>query len=100
MSERTKLLDDIATRIETNQRGWLPIAGHVVNVTFDLDEADLVSKVLRRDHLFEEMVRALKDVRSRAQWELDAPTEMRDTAFSLIVKSTDAILAKVREAKS
>lgn len=38
---------DLAHRIETNKRSWLPIAGHVVNVTFTLEEADLVSKVLR-----------------------------------------------------
>jgi len=42
----SKLLE-LADRIDTNKRGWLPISGHVVNVTFDLDEADAISAALR-----------------------------------------------------
>jgi len=42
----SKLLE-LADRIDTNKRSWLPISGHVVNVTFDLDEADAISAALR-----------------------------------------------------
>lgn len=42
----SKLLE-LAERIDTNKRSWLPISGHVVNVTFDLDEADAISAALR-----------------------------------------------------
>jgi hypothetical protein len=36
---------------------------------------------------------ALMDVAARARFELDHPTEMRDTAFSLIEKSASSALA-------
>lgn len=39
--------DALADRIEATKRSWLPIAGHVVNVTFNLAEADLIVIALR-----------------------------------------------------
>jgi hypothetical protein len=41
------VLLELADRIDTNQRSWLPISGHVVNVTFGLNEADAISAALR-----------------------------------------------------
>jgi hypothetical protein len=38
---------DLADRIDATKRGWLPISGHVVNVTFNLNEADAISSALR-----------------------------------------------------
>ena len=35
---------------------------------------------------YDRLVLALKEVAARARFELDHPTEMRDTAFSLIEK--------------
>lgn len=37
----------LADRIDATKRSWLPISGHVVNVTFDLNEADAISASLR-----------------------------------------------------
>lgn len=37
----------LADRIEATKRSWLPIAGHVVNVTFNLAEADMICAALR-----------------------------------------------------
>ena len=37
----------LADRIDATKRSWLPIAGHVVNVTFGLHEADQISAALR-----------------------------------------------------
>lgn len=53
--------------------------------------------VVRAVNAHDKLVAALMDVRARAQFELDHPTDMRDTAFSLIVKSADAVLANLKE---
>lgn len=37
----------LADRIDATKRSWLPIAGHVVNVTFSLVEADMITAALR-----------------------------------------------------
>ena len=37
----------LADRIDATKRSWLPIAGHVVNVTFNLAEADIITAALR-----------------------------------------------------
>ena len=41
-----------------------------------------------------ELVQALLEIAARARFELDSPTEMRDTAFSLIEKTANAALEK------
>lgn len=46
MNNRDKRLS-LADRIEATKRGPLPVAGHVVNVTFSLDEVDMISIALR-----------------------------------------------------
>lgn len=37
----------LADRIDATKRSWLPIAGHVVNVTLNLAEADMITAALR-----------------------------------------------------
>jgi hypothetical protein len=37
----------LADRIDATKRSWLPIAGHVVNVTFGIVEAEVISAALR-----------------------------------------------------
>jgi hypothetical protein len=44
----------------------------------------------------EALVKALMDVAARADFELSHPTEMRDTAFSLISKSARAALSAAK----
>lgn len=39
--------DALADRIDATKRSWLPISGHVVNVTLSLDDADRISTALR-----------------------------------------------------
>jgi hypothetical protein len=37
----------LADRIDATKRSWLPIAGHVVNITISLNDADMISSALR-----------------------------------------------------
>jgi predicted metal-dependent phosphoesterase TrpH len=74
MSEREKL-EEIANRIDTNQRGWLPIAGHIVNVTFDLNEADLVSRILRSH---DRLISALRTIAEHGPTMSDFPHDLEE----------------------
>src|SRR6185295_9849919 len=38
---------ELATRIETNPLGWLPVVGDVINITFTPEEAALLTTALR-----------------------------------------------------
>ena len=44
---REEIALDLATRIETNPLGWLPVVGDVINVTFTPEEARLLVLSLR-----------------------------------------------------
>jgi hypothetical protein len=37
----------LADRIEDAKPGWLPISGHVVNITFSLEEREMIVRALR-----------------------------------------------------
>ena len=57
MTER----EELATRIETNPLGWLPVVGNVINVTFTPDEAVILIGALRTPAVTDEMVDALEE---------------------------------------
>ena len=113
MSERQKTLDDIANRIKTNPIGWLPTVGDVINVTFDIKNANLVANALKRDHLFEEMVAALEKAlaviadcvdyeHNGDPWTENAfdmgELDIHEYAKNGELENARAILAKLREA--
>lgn len=43
----TKAMLELADRIDATKHSWLPIAGHVVNITISLADADAISTALR-----------------------------------------------------
>jgi hypothetical protein len=58
------------------------------------------AEMVRLTGIIFDLLNALKSIAARARFELDHPTEMRDTAFSLIEKEArDAILGRVGTGK-
>jgi hypothetical protein len=53
--------------------------------------------IVRAVNNHQALVEALKDILARAQFELDHPSEMRDTAFSIILKNADAVLSSLKD---
>lgn len=87
-----------------DMRGWGYLTGKG-NGALALPEDEAIeiqranaAHIVKCVNAFPDLVKALDEIAARARFELEMPTEMRDTAFSLIEKCARGALAAVKGA--